>query len=223
MFPYKPPSKGLYPYYPNCVYRNFTFNFFCYDPKNSSISVNSFVTGLWDDDNNFFTWRPVADDSCSMKCCTTPKGYYIDYASCYYVSTHDQFGEYYDSNFNFIVTCAHGHVMTGISKKMNANTATYRVDWIQCCRLGYGIPHIVSPPVISGHSGHPAYYAAEPYTPAHIPNGYQAQYRTLPDATEPSTNTTRFSATRVWFRNKPQVEETAASAASGHVVVSDRL
>ncbi|XP_055332328.1 uncharacterized protein LOC129584234 [Paramacrobiotus metropolitanus] len=134
MFPFKPPSKGQYPYYPSCVVRNFTTAYLCYNPRESSISLNTFITGMWFSNFQPYMLGPQSDNS--IKCCTTPKGYYIDYASCYYFPTHDQYWEYYDSNFNFVVMCAQGYVATGLACKLDPIGGDLHIDWIQCCRLG---------------------------------------------------------------------------------------
>ncbi|XP_055332525.1 uncharacterized protein LOC129584390 isoform X2 [Paramacrobiotus metropolitanus] len=176
-------------------------------PRQECIRI---ILSVWDDDLNFFTWRIGPDDTSAMKCCTTPKGYYIDYGSCYYSPTHDQFGEFYDSNFMFLVYCSPGNVMTGMAKKLNPSSLGYNIDWIQCCRLGYGVPQVVSPPVTQSYSGHPTYYAKEQYYPSQIPSGYQAQYRSLSGSSDATGNQTRFSQKRMWFQNKPDVEDSGS-------------
>ncbi|OQV14930.1 hypothetical protein BV898_10831 [Hypsibius exemplaris] len=133
MFPYKPPAQGRYPYYPHCHVRNYTNQFFCYDPQNN-LTMNTFITGIYDQlDFLWQVWRPGNDDIQPYKCCSVPHGYYIDYVSCYYMPTHDMYFEYYDSGNNIITECATGYIATGISKKLNPWTALYNVDWIQCC------------------------------------------------------------------------------------------
>lgn len=93
---------------------------------------------MWDNDRDFAQHRTGYDDIELMKCCRTPSGYYIDYSSCNYKSTHDSHWEYYDSNFHHIVTCASGYVVTGMSKKFNPYSNFRQMEWIQCCRLGFG-------------------------------------------------------------------------------------
>ncbi|XP_055332546.1 uncharacterized protein LOC129584413 [Paramacrobiotus metropolitanus] len=182
---------GLYPYYPSCVVRNYTTQFFCFDRRNSTMSINTFMTAVWDDEYQWFTWRPGADDTVGMKCCKVPKGYFIDYVSCYYMSTHDEFGEYYDSLIQFMVYCSPGYVATGMSRKIDASKQNYIIDWIQCCRLGHGAPTVVSPPRAEIDGGYPSYIARENYIPYPIPQDYQAQYRSVQNqmrAESPSNN-----------------------------------
>ncbi|XP_055349906.1 uncharacterized protein LOC129596602 [Paramacrobiotus metropolitanus] len=136
MFPYKPPSNGLYPYYPSCHTRNITMEFFCYDPRDNVATLNSFVTGWWDNEYQFRVDRVKDDRTSTLKCCKTPTGYYIDYTSCLYKSTHDQFYEYYDGLY-FVVLCDTGYVMTGTAVKIHPTVGEYYIDWIQCCRLGF--------------------------------------------------------------------------------------
>ncbi|XP_055332641.1 uncharacterized protein LOC129584492 [Paramacrobiotus metropolitanus] len=188
MFPFKPPSKGIYPYYPQCFVKDFRLNFFCYDPRNSTLTANTFITGIFDDELNFFTWRAVADDNQPYKCCKTPKGYYIDYVSCYFQSTHDQYGEFYDSTTYNLVNCATGYVMTGMKKKVNPLTKNYNMDWIHCCRLGYGIPAAISPPVAYSASGMPSYVAQHLMKELPQSSLYQAQYRAPQHSDCNSTN-----------------------------------
>ncbi|OQV14932.1 hypothetical protein BV898_10833 [Hypsibius exemplaris] len=137
MFPYKPPTNGLYPFYPNCHIRNYTAQFFCFSPGAFSLTVNTFITGIWDNELQFFVGRRGLDDSNIYKCCKAPSGYYLDYTSCYYMPTHDQYWEYYDSIQHIITYCASGYVMTGLSKKFNPFDLEWHIDWIQCCRIGF--------------------------------------------------------------------------------------
>ncbi|OWA51638.1 hypothetical protein BV898_16114 [Hypsibius exemplaris] len=207
MFPYKPPSQGVYPYYPTCHYRDFGIlvnQMFCFDAKNASLTINTFITALWDDEFQFWVYRPgsgpiVGDDRQPFKCCKTPNGYYIDYVSCYYMPTHDVNWEYYDNPSHVIVACTTGFLMTGISKRLNPWTAELHIEWIQCCRLGYG-PAVYQPsPVIdssatANYQGRTAYYAAATprAAPMVIPEGYLAQYRTLaPKKSLPQNRTKR--------------------------------
>ncbi|XP_055332873.1 uncharacterized protein LOC129584646 [Paramacrobiotus metropolitanus] len=146
MFPYKPPTNGMYPYYPICFLRNYTSQFFCFNPQHIQLSVNSFITGFWDNELQFLVFRKGLDDSQLYKCCRVPPGYYIDYTSCYYMPTHDQYWEYYDSLQHIIVYCASGYVMTGLSKKINPYDAEWHIEWIQCCRIGFGGAGRIPPP-----------------------------------------------------------------------------
>ncbi|XP_055333934.1 uncharacterized protein LOC129585319 [Paramacrobiotus metropolitanus] len=187
MFPYKPPSNGVYPYYPSCVFREYRYQFFCFDTQNASTTINTFMTGIWDNEWIFWvarigTTRSTASDYFQpYKCCKVPKGYYIDYVSCYYVSTHDPYWEFYDNVFNFVVYCGTGYVMTGIAKKIHPVGQDWYIDWIQCCRVGYGFPSAVSPPLIRLPDGRTTFYAASntgaPSTP--VPRAYQQQHRSL--------------------------------------------
>lgn len=96
-----------------CWVLNYTYQWHCYSPKYHDISVNSFVTGkpslprcarvaipytlsfpgFWDNEASFFVMRKVVDDQQSYKCCKTPQNYYIDYMSCYFMPTRDQYGK----------------------------------------------------------------------------------------------------------------------------------
>ncbi|GAU94509.1 hypothetical protein RvY_06271 [Ramazzottius varieornatus] len=169
MFPNKPPTNGLYPYYPNCFVRNYTTQYHCYMAKDHDVSINTFITGIYDDDFQFWTFRLGQDNSQPYKCCKTPLGYYIDYFSCYYMPTKDIYGEYYDHTSMFLVFCATDHVMTGLGKKINAWGRDYHVDWIQCCRVGVGIPpRIYRPPQ---HT-----YTYDSYANHSYPNKPSGQY-----------------------------------------------
>ncbi|OQV12450.1 hypothetical protein BV898_13250 [Hypsibius exemplaris] len=174
MFPLKEPSNGMYPYYSGCHARNLTNEPTCYDPQNHAATVNTFITGMWNQNwywYLFFTVQPY-------KCCKTPPGYYIDYVSCYYVSTHDVFFEYYDNLFHFIVYCAQGFVMTGTIRKTNQYSREPALDWIQCCRVGLGRPFAMAPPVVYSKSGAAAYYAPQGSSMiSPVSAAYQAQYR----------------------------------------------
>ncbi|XP_055338562.1 uncharacterized protein LOC129588392 [Paramacrobiotus metropolitanus] len=176
MFPYKPPSNGLYPYYRNCFMHDYRINFFCYDPGNHTLTRNTFVVGYWDNDWVFWTFTPNTDLIQPYKCCQTPPGYYIDYVSCYYIPTHDLYWEYYDGNY-FLVNCATGYVVTGTAAKFNPIHQEYRIDWVQCCRLGYGAVTALPPPVIQRPGKPPAYVASHNTVQTDIPQAYQHQYR----------------------------------------------
>lgn len=77
-----------------------------------------------------------SDNNNVYKCCKSPVGYYIDYTSCVYKPTHDQYWEFYDSTV-YIVMCDSGYVMTGMAKKVHPVVEEYYLEWIQCCRLGF--------------------------------------------------------------------------------------
>ncbi|GAV04530.1 hypothetical protein RvY_14798 [Ramazzottius varieornatus] len=91
--------------------------------------------------------------------------------------THDLDFESYDSTFQIIVYCATGYAMTGISKKQNPYKREWQVEWIQCCRVGYGKPYNVPPPVVYSDSGAAAYFAPVGSTPNSINPSYSVQYR----------------------------------------------
>ncbi|OQV20968.1 hypothetical protein BV898_05043 [Hypsibius exemplaris] len=175
LFPYKPPSQGLYPYYPHCHVMDYASQQFCYSRANHSLTANTFVTGFFDSDFVFWTWSPT-DVKQPYKCCRTPKGYYIDYISCYYVPTHDLYFEYYDGNY-FIVMCATGYVITGVGEKVNPINLERRIDWIQCCRVGFGAVMAVSPPIINVQNRPAAFTSSSSVSPINIPSGYAHQYR----------------------------------------------
>ncbi|OQV14927.1 hypothetical protein BV898_10828 [Hypsibius exemplaris] len=204
-FPHKPAAQGIYPYYPRCHVRDYTTQFFCFDAQNASVTLNTFITGLWDSDFQFYVFRTLSgstdpfmgDATQPYKCCQTPDGYYIDYVSCYYRSTHDIYFEYYDSQFHLLVQCGTGFVMTGISKKQNPFTRDVHLDWIQCCRVGYGPPAAQSPPIYNGLAGIPA--SSGSAVPVTVPSTYirGSRYRMLEDESEkdciatPGNTTTR--------------------------------
>jgi hypothetical protein len=131
-------------------------------------------SAFWDSDFVWWTWSPT-DVVQPYKCCRTPKGYYIDYVSCYYIPTHDLYWEYYDGNY-FITQCATGYVMAGVGAKVNPINREKRIDWIQCCRVGWGAVIAVSPPVINV-AGRPPAYSSSSVSPVNIPQGYSHQYR----------------------------------------------
>ncbi|XP_055348222.1 uncharacterized protein LOC129595292 [Paramacrobiotus metropolitanus] len=179
MFPHKPPTNGLYPFYPNCYVQNFTYQYHCYNPKFHDATVHTFVTGFWDNDFQWWTFRDVVDYLQPYKCCKTPAGYYIDYSLCYYFPTHDIYGEYYDNVNQIMVTCATGYVMTGIGKKRDKwndgpipNNGMH-IAFIQCCRLGYGPVPSFRP---QKHTYTYDYYANNDY-PGKPSGAYAAQYQ----------------------------------------------
>ncbi|GAU92096.1 hypothetical protein RvY_04225-2 [Ramazzottius varieornatus] len=131
----------------HCHIRNYTQQFFCFSPVNVLATINTFITGsLWDNDLQFFVSRRGLDDTNIYKCCRAPTGYYIDYTSCYYMPTHDQYWEYYDSVQHIITYCASGYVMAGIAKKSNQYDLEWHVEWIQCCRVGFAGGSLFAPP-----------------------------------------------------------------------------
>ncbi|GAV04532.1 hypothetical protein RvY_14800 [Ramazzottius varieornatus] len=157
-----------------------TDQWYCYNPRNASVTVNTFITGF-SSKIYFFVFRiPGPDTVQPYKCCKTPPGYYIDYVSCYYMPTRDLDFEYYDSTFHFIVFCATGYVMTGILKKVNPYSKEVHMEWIQCCRVGYGKPYNVKPPVVYSDSGAASYYSPTASVPNSVSPSYAAQYRSLP-------------------------------------------
>ncbi|XP_055334719.1 uncharacterized protein LOC129585860 [Paramacrobiotus metropolitanus] len=182
-YQYKPPAQGKYPYYGGCHVRNYTDQYFCFDPRNAEKTFNTFITAMWSNSYFWYINNVLVTElnQQQYKCCQPPNGYYVDYTSCYYVSTHDFQFEYYDNYDHFIVFCTTGYVMTGISKKINPYNFDYHIDWIQCCRMGYGAPEAHSPPVIYSPSGASSYYSYPSgrslpdmgYPP---PPAYKAQY-----------------------------------------------
>ncbi|GAU94448.1 hypothetical protein RvY_06219-2 [Ramazzottius varieornatus] len=182
MFPFKPPSQGVYPYYPYCFVKDYLKDPFCYSKNNHSLTANTFVTGYYDTDFVWWTFFPPNENfNQPYKCCRLPRGYYIDYLSCYYVTTHDLYFEYYDGNF-FLVQCATGYVITGTTAKQVPIHNTYqgyierRIEWIQCCRVGWGAIIGVPPPIINV-PGRPPAYSGQYVTPPTVPAGYAHQYR----------------------------------------------
>ena len=174
MFPYKANTNGLYPYYPNCLVRNLTNEFFCFNPQNASTTLNTFIVGkyrrklnsnktnwtfvhgfcwlmllgMYDDDFQFRLDQVAALLQVGRyKCCRTPPGYFIDYTSCYYKPTRDQYWEYYD-NIHFVVYCDTSYIVTGMAKKINPYDDQYHLEWVQCCRLGFLPLHPFLPPVV---------------------------------------------------------------------------
>ena len=70
-----------------------------FKPHRYTVNVLCFrLAGFWDNELQFFVARRGLDDTNIYKCCKTPAGYYLDYTSCYYMPTHDQYWEYYVRN-----------------------------------------------------------------------------------------------------------------------------
>lgn len=89
----------------------------------------------WSDTDFQYRLDRIRDDQTTLyKCCRTPSGYYIDYTSCYYRPTRDQYWEYYDAAI-FVVYCETAYVMTGVARKVNPYDNEYHLEWIQCCRV----------------------------------------------------------------------------------------
>ncbi|OQV14931.1 hypothetical protein BV898_10832 [Hypsibius exemplaris] len=175
LFPNKPPAFR-YPYYANCFVKNYNNQMFCFDAQNASDTIHSVITAFWDDDQQFVQIRPaIADVLQYYKCCRVPAGYYIDYVSCYYIPTHDIYWEYYDAQQQILTQCGTGYAMTGISKKQNPWTGYFNLDWIQCCRIGFGAPAAVSPPVTYSQSGTPTFYARDHVDPSIYSRTYRDQ------------------------------------------------
>ncbi|XP_055348367.1 uncharacterized protein LOC129595397 [Paramacrobiotus metropolitanus] len=184
-FPNKPPASGAYPYYGGCHTRNYTNQYFCYNPQNSAKTINTFITAMWSGSFQWFIHLTPTWDQVPYKCCQPPPGYYIDYTSCYYQVTHDPFFEYYDNTNFYIVVCANGYVMTGISKKINPYDHEYHIEWIQCCRMGFG-PYIATPPPVTTNPTDGSYSLYSPRSNnaplTHISEAYRGQYRTVRSA-----------------------------------------
>ncbi|XP_055342630.1 uncharacterized protein LOC129591122 [Paramacrobiotus metropolitanus] len=126
MFPMKPPSNGLYPYYPSCNVRNLTLReYYCYDKFFPMDTVDTFVTGYYG--------ASSADPMqvTLQKCCKTPPGYKIDYTRCQWKYTHDKAGEHYDGYW--VVKCDTHYVMTGTGQATNPWDSQLHIVWIQCC------------------------------------------------------------------------------------------
>lgn len=68
-------------------------------------------------------------------------------------------------------------VMTGIATKINPIARERHVDWIQCCRVGFGSVIALPPPVIQKPGRPPAYLSSHYVAPSQIPPGYRHQYR----------------------------------------------
>ncbi|XP_055342606.1 uncharacterized protein LOC129591101 [Paramacrobiotus metropolitanus] len=132
MFPMKPPSKGIYPFYSSCNVRNVTMGakeFYCYDKYWPKDTVDTFTTGLF---SNVFQDPGVPS---LMKCCKTPAGYHIDYSRCEWKYTHDKRGEHYDGYW--LVKCETNEVMTGLGQAVNPNDGLNHFVWMQCCPVIY--------------------------------------------------------------------------------------
>jgi len=184
---------GRYPYYPHCHVRNYTNEFTCYNPAEHDKTSNTFVTGMWDGTDFLFqTWRIGADDIQPYKCCKTPANYYLDYLSCYYVPTHDMFFEYYDSPTFLATFCMTGYVVAGISKKINPNTKLYALDYLQCCRVGFGPPEGHEPPITGyGKDQTPVYSSSrEAISRIEVSDPYRSQYQRMPESRDLSLNIT---------------------------------
>ncbi|GAU96453.1 hypothetical protein RvY_07895 [Ramazzottius varieornatus] len=127
-FPKKPPSLGIYPFYPWCNVRNLTIGeYYCYDKVFPADTVDTFVTALY---------APVSVDPVvpvGMKCCRTPESYRIDYNRCQWKYTHDKAGEHYDGYW--IVKCDTDFIMTGMGQAINPWDNQLHFVWIQCCPL----------------------------------------------------------------------------------------
>ncbi|GAU96824.1 hypothetical protein RvY_08206-1 [Ramazzottius varieornatus] len=167
-----------------------TDQYFCYDQHRHSQTSNTFMTGIWARTSNFYIYQTngtvlgdpfgLNDDFQPIKCCKTPTGYYIDYVSCYYMPTHDMYWEYYDAQSANLVFCAQGYVMVAAAKKKNPYRGfEYTIEWIQCCRVGFGQPVNVAPPIIYSRSGSAAYYAPRGVEgmPPLVAGQYKGQYR----------------------------------------------
>ncbi|XP_055347417.1 uncharacterized protein LOC129594673 isoform X2 [Paramacrobiotus metropolitanus] len=126
LFPKKPPSNGIYPFYSGCNVRNFTayHEFYCYDKLWPADTTDTFVTGLY----SAVSLDPVVPNL--MKC-KTPSGYRLDYNRCQWKYTHDKAGEHYDGYW--VTKCDTNFVMTGMGKAMNPWEGQEHFTYIQCC------------------------------------------------------------------------------------------
>ncbi|XP_055342641.1 uncharacterized protein LOC129591132 [Paramacrobiotus metropolitanus] len=130
LFPRKPPSAGIYPYYPSCNVRNMSVHeLYCYDKVWPRDTADTFVTGLYSSVN----YDPVSPTL--FKCCKTPTGYKLDYNRCQWKYTHDKMGEHYDGYW--ITKCDTNNVMTGIGWAKSPWDDQFHYTWIQCCPVVY--------------------------------------------------------------------------------------
>lgn len=67
--------------------------------------------------------------------------------------------------------------MTGIGAKLNPIFPEKRIDWIQCCRVGWGAVIALPPPLIHRPGHPPAYTTSNNVQPVNIPETYRHQYR----------------------------------------------
>ena len=75
--------------------------------------------------------------------------------------------------------CATGYVQTGISKKRSPINNENRIEWIQCCRVGYGAVKALPPPTVPTPNHGPVAYSTDQAlnSPQQIPDSYAHQYR----------------------------------------------
>ncbi|XP_055342639.1 uncharacterized protein LOC129591130 [Paramacrobiotus metropolitanus] len=126
LFPKKPPSAGIYPFYPSCHVRNFSLHeYYCYEKLWPVDTSDTFVTGLYSPT----IYDPVNPNL--MKCCKTPPGYRLDYTRCQWKYTHDKAGEHYDGYW--VTKCDTNFVMTGMGMGMNPWENQLHYTFIQCC------------------------------------------------------------------------------------------
>ncbi|XP_055344953.1 uncharacterized protein LOC129592845 [Paramacrobiotus metropolitanus] len=131
MFPRKPPTFGMYPYYPWCNIRDMSLKeYYCYDKMYPSDTYDTFMTAL----SSMQYFPGGISVSNSYKCCRLPEGYHLDYRRCEYKYTHDRWGEHYDGIFWFVI-CEKNYLVTGLGQSTNPWTNALHYVWIQCCPL----------------------------------------------------------------------------------------
>ncbi|GAU92300.1 hypothetical protein RvY_04398 [Ramazzottius varieornatus] len=76
--------------------------------------------------------------------------------------------------------CATGYVYTGISKKKSPIHGEWRVEWVQCCRVGYGAVVAHAPPIVQTPNGALSSLSSQQRfndVPSQVPKDYAHQYR----------------------------------------------
>ena len=83
--------------------------------------------------------------------------------------------------------CATGYVYTGISKKKSPIHGEWRVEWVQCCRVGFGAIVAHAPPVVRTPDGALGAFSSQQRfndVPTQVPKDYAHQYRNKRSAVE---------------------------------------